>query len=134
VALPGVQHLHGCVVASSKHRSAPLPERQSREVFERFVDLMFRRGHVRAAFESCVLQEGYIDHAGFRSRSAAMTRLAPEFGLVGPKVSVVHSAFEGEIGMVHLAVEQGAGLPPGSRVEIFRVADGRIAEHWSVAA
>jgi predicted SnoaL-like aldol condensation-catalyzing enzyme len=139
----GAIFIPGLVVASySANQPAALAASAvaagAREVFERFVDLMYRRHQVRAAFESCVVREGFIDHAGFRSRAAAMTNLAPQLGPAGSQPQLLHTVFDGDIGMVHLSVPQAAELPNAqparTRVEIFRVAEGRIVEHWSVAS
>ena len=130
-----LQPMPGCVVATS----LPQPPQAWRAspadaVFGRFVDLMYRRRQVRAAFESCVVREGFIDHAGFSSRAAAMTSLAASLGSEGARVEVLHSVCDGDIGMVHLAVHSPPNPAPSARVEIFRLAEGRIVEHWSVAA
>jgi predicted SnoaL-like aldol condensation-catalyzing enzyme len=138
IALPmaatGTAQRPGCAFASSALRPQSHAEVPARPVFERFIDLMHRRHQVRAAFESCVQREGFIDHAGFRSRAAAMTSLAIEPGPGGAQVVLLHSVFEGDIGMVHLSVPGDGNSPPKARVEIFRVAEGRIVEHWSTAA
>jgi predicted SnoaL-like aldol condensation-catalyzing enzyme len=129
----GTVYIPGLIVASSATAAAE-PALAARQVFERFVDLMYRRRQVRAAFESCVVREGFLDHGGFRSRASAMTALAPQLGPATPQMQLLHSVCDGDIGMVHLAVPRDDGGPPGARVEIFRMADGRIVEHWSVAA
>jgi predicted SnoaL-like aldol condensation-catalyzing enzyme len=127
-------YVPGLVVASAHDRDAKAQPGSARAVFERFVDLLYRRHQVRAAFESCVAREGFKDHAGYRSRASAMTALAPQLGAAAAQLELLHAVFDGDIGMVHLAVPPaGPGLPPGRRVEIFRIAEGRIVEHWSVA-
>lgn len=126
----------GCAVASGAEPRALPASDSARAVFEHFVDLLYRRRQVRAAFETCVVAHGYLDHApgGFGSRASAMAVLGPKLGADGAQVEVLHSVFEGDIGMVHLAVRHDAETAPGARVEIFRVANGRIVEHWGVAA
>lgn len=126
----------GCAVASRAEPRKLAASDTARATFEHFVDLLYRRRQVRAAFETCVVAHGYRDHApgGFGSRSSAMAALGQTLGAGGALVEVLHSVFEGDIGMVHLAVRHGAGAAPSARVEIFRVANGRIVEHWGVAA
>lgn len=124
----------GLVVASVL-RPPAAGSSAARAVFERFVDLLYHRQQVRAAFESCVAREAFVDHGGFRSRAAAMSALAPQLGPGGQAPRVLHTVFEGDIGMVHLVPSVLEGdAPARPRVEIFRVADERIVEHWSVAA
>jgi predicted SnoaL-like aldol condensation-catalyzing enzyme len=135
-AMPGSAQLimPGCAIASSATTVRAQPPSQAREVLERFVDLMYHRRQVRAAFESCVVREGFIDHAGFGSRAAAMDSVAADLRPAEGRAEVLHLVCEGDIGMVHLAVPAHEDRPAGARVEIFRVAAGRIVEHWSVTA
>lgn len=130
----------GCAVASARvsavRGDAELSATAAtRAVIERFVDLMYRRRQVRAAFESCVVAVGFRDHgpAGFGSRATAMKLLAPKLGDPRTEVEVIHIAVDGDIGMVHVQVRFPAASASMPRVEIFRVVDGRIAEHWGVA-
>lgn len=128
------QLMPGCVVATSAAPAQAWSTAPASAVLSRFVDLMYRRRQVRAAFESCVSREGFVDHAGFRSRAAAMNELAASLGPEGARIEVLHSVCEGDIGMVHLAVRHADDGQPRTRVEIFRVAQDRIVEHWSVAS
>lgn len=140
----GVQPLPlpGCAMAAkatlrSVWPGAPTPlcSDSPREVIERFVDLLYRRRQVRAAFESCVVARGYRDHglAGRCSRARAMTLLAPKLGSAQMQVQLLHLAVSGDTGMLHLRACAPGAAAPQSRVEVFRVADGRIVEHWSLA-
>lgn len=123
----------GCVIASAAAAAAAPTDHRAKETFDRFVDLMYRRRQVRAAFESCVAREGFIDRSGFASRATAMAALAPRLGPTAPPIVVVHAICEGDIGMVHLVDAPADGSEPRARVDIFRMAEGRIVEHWSVA-
>lgn len=129
--------LPGCVVVSSRRRDPEVrPVEDAAAVIARFVDLLYARRQVRAAFESCVTAVGYRDHSpgGFRSRAQAMRELGHKLGARGIAVDVMHVVVQGDMGMVHL---QARGWEPGkpsqARVEIFRVAQGRIVEHWGVS-
>ncbi len=129
----GMAQVPGIFVASAAAAQRGTEDADARAVFERFIDLLYRRRQVRAAFESCVVREGFLDHGGFRSRASAMAVLAPQLAPERQLVQVLHTVFEGDIGMVHLASAEAAGAAPQARVEIFRIAQGRIVEHWSVA-
>jgi len=128
----------GCAVASvftTSPWSGGADTGTPRAVISRFVDLLYRQRMVRAAFESCVIGAGYRDHVvgGFRGRSQAIRELSRKLGEGGISVLVQHLAIDNDIGMVHLAVRRTADAEPEHRVEIFRVANGRIVEHWGVA-
>jgi predicted SnoaL-like aldol condensation-catalyzing enzyme len=126
----------GCAVATGHTPRDGASEDSARAVFERFVDLLYRRRQVRAAFESCVVATGYIEHVpgGFGSRAQAMATLGQRFSSTGLDLQVLHTVFEGGVGMVHLTVRNHAAVAHQHRVEIFRVVKGRISEHWAVVA
>jgi predicted SnoaL-like aldol condensation-catalyzing enzyme len=129
----------GCVVASSRGLSAvaagTTDTQGTRAVVERFLDLLYRRRQARAAFESCVVASGFRDHVGGGrgSRAAAAGLLAERFSGDGLQVSVERLVVEGDTAMVHLRCRDGSA-PQIDRVEIYRVLNDRIVEHWSVCA
>ena len=136
MASAGTLFMAGCVVASATGGRSQPESHSARAVFEQFVNLLYGRRQVRAAFECCVVATGYRDHtsANFGSRATAMSALSAKLGSRGVELDVLHTAFDRDIGMVHLTVRSAPDAAPTARVEIFRVADGRIVEHWSVAA
>ncbi len=107
----------------------------TRAVVQRFIDLLYHRRQVCAAFESCVVAHGYRDHAwhGRGSRAGVMRALARRLADTELQASLQHLVVDGAMAMAHLQCH-ARGTPPHARVEIYRVADGRIAEHWSVCA
>lgn len=131
----------GCAMAAAPRYDVPAPAAapQGREVFERFVELLYRQRRVRQAFECCVVASGYVDHAApghvpHASRAQAMQALRRRFADPALDIEVLHTVYDGDVGMVHLRLHDGAAAEPIGRVEIWRVAGGRITEHWSVAA
>lgn len=125
----------GCAVASARASAAsPAAAEPARTTFERFIDLLYRRRQVRAAFESCVVASGFRDHGHGEaaSRAVTMASLARTLG-DHAELSVLHAVFDGDIGMVHLRTQEREGAAARPRVEIFRFESGRIVEHWSVA-
>lgn len=115
--------------------SATVPAwQQPREVMERFVELLYRRKQVRAAFESCVTGAGFNDHDPARpsGRHAAIELLARSLGNPALRTEVLSVLVDGDMGMVHAAV--GTGETMRRRVDLYRLASGRIVEHWSFAA
>lgn len=126
----------GCALAS--RTPVPPPEAGvdgARGLMQRFVDLMYQQRRVRAAFESCVVPSGFIDHTadlpGGGGRASVMAQLRTQ--LAGPdlQVDLQHLAVDGDTAVVHLLVRAG-DAPPARRVDIFRIAGDRIVEHWGV--
>ena len=104
-------------------------------MLQRFVDLLFRRRQVRAAFESCVVATGYRDHAwpGRGNRAGVMGALSARLADAQLTIEVLHLMVDGDLGMVHLRCRHAGQARADDRVEIFRIDQGRIVEHWSVA-
>lgn len=149
-----VMPVAGCALASSVRSSAdaswPLPlqatralpraasaagasTEATRAVVLRFMDLLYHRHQVRAAFECCVVAQGFRDHAwhGRGSRAGVIKALARPLGDPALRAELLNLAVDGALAMAHLRCQRG-DAPPQERVEIYRVADGRIAEHWSI--
>ena len=111
--------------------SAAVPSwKQPREVMARFVDLLYRRKQVRAAFESCVAGAGFNDHDPSHpsGRHAAIEMLAHSLGHPEQHTAVLAVMVDGDMGVVHAAVGTGDALR--RRVDLFRLEAGRIVEHW----
>ena len=124
--LGGVQRV---AVSSTGTPVAPLGP-DPRALMARFVDLFYLRRQVRAAFESCVVRTGFRDHDPSRpgGRQAAIELLAgkladPAFGIEVERVFV-----DGDRAVVHARVAFGG--VQSQRMDLFRLADGRIVEHW----
>jgi len=102
----------------------------TRRVVERFVDLLYRQQRVREAFEACVAESGYVEHnlEMPTDRETAIRMLEPKLGDTTAPAEIRRVLIDGDLAMVHLRAPGG-----GMRVEIFRVAIGRIVEHWGVA-
>lgn len=125
----------GCAVASRAEPRKLAASDSARATFEHFVDLLYRRRQVRAAFETCVVAHGFTDHAGDHGigRARAMAHLCERFAIDIASLELQHVVFERDIGMVHLTVQRSGAEAAVARVDIYRVADGRIVEHWAVA-
>lgn len=105
----------------------------TREVVSRFIDLLYRRRQVQAAFECCVVAHGYRDHAwqGRGSRAGAMRALTRRLADTALQAELLHLLVDGDMAMAHLRC-QSRHNALHARVELYRVAHGRIVEHWSV--
>jgi predicted SnoaL-like aldol condensation-catalyzing enzyme len=110
--------------------SAPAVDR--RAFFEAFVDLMYRRLQVRAAFDGFVAEE-YVQHnPGLPDgRAAARDALAVKFGDPAFSIEVVRTLVDGDLCALHLLPRRN-GEPVAAVVDIYRADGDRIVEHWDV--
>lgn len=104
----------------------------NRQIVEEFLDLINRHGRVRDAFERYV-SEDYVQHnptAG-DGREDAIALIEGLAATPGFRPSVKRIVAEGDLVAVHMHLQLGDG--PGLAVmDMFRLEDGRIVEHWDV--
>lgn len=82
-----------------------------------------------------MLAENYIQHnprvpdgrAGFLQFMKATASARPNF-----KSTILRSTASGDLVWTHVKIGDGSGKSDIVLVNIFRVADGKIAEHWDV--
>jgi predicted SnoaL-like aldol condensation-catalyzing enzyme len=107
---------------------------RNREAFLEFVRLYYDEMKVREAFERYV-DADYIQHnpAVVDGREAAIAHL--EGLLARPTVSmdVRRLLVDGDYAVAHLIGRQGPEDPGHALMNIFRMEDGIIMEHWDVA-
>ena len=94
----------------------------------RFYDLR----DVRGAFDRYVAP-GYIQHnpAIADGRDAAIAALSPMFSGRNAHFEVKRIIVDGPYAVIHLHGTSDAG-PGGAVADIYRIAHGRIVEHWDV--
>jgi predicted SnoaL-like aldol condensation-catalyzing enzyme len=111
---------------------AELTER-NRAVVEGFVELFYRRREVRQAFDRYVADD-YIQHNPNipDGRDAAVAALEPKFSAVGFSADVKLVLVDGEHAAVHVHARSGPEERGGAVADLYRLADGRIVEHWDV--
>ena len=82
-----------------------------------------------------LLGSSFVDHgaggARFGDRTAYLRRLTSVSTDVGAIRTAEHVVVEGDIVMVHYIRHDGAGTTVG--VDIYRIADRKIVEHWNIA-
>lgn len=104
----------------------------NREIVEDFLDLINRHGRVREAFERHVADE-YIQHnptAG-NGREDAIALVEGLSATPGFNPAVKRMVAEGDLVAVHMHIQFEA--QPGLAVmDMFRLEDGKIVEHWDV--
>jgi predicted SnoaL-like aldol condensation-catalyzing enzyme len=112
--------------------SASLTER-NRAIVLGFVELFYRRRQVRLAFETYV-GEAYIQHNPNigDGREAAIAMLEPLFSSPGASFQIKRVLVDGELAAVHLHGRTCTQTRGGAVVDLFRLADGKIVEHWDV--
>lgn len=104
----------------------------TRAVITEFARLFYGERDVRRAFETFVAPD-YIQHnPGLPDgRDAAVAALAPKFADPDFHTDIQRVLADGDYGVIHLHGYRG-GERGGAVVDLYRVADGKIAEHWDV--
>jgi predicted SnoaL-like aldol condensation-catalyzing enzyme len=104
----------------------------TRAVITEFARLFYTERDVRGAFQAFVAP-GYIQHnPGIADgRDAAVAALAPKFANPDFHTDIQRVLADGDYGVIHLhgylTNERGSAV-----ADLYRVADGKIAEHWDV--
>ena len=103
-----------------------------RAFFEGFVELMYRRRDVRAAFDDYVAVD-YVQHnPGLADgRDAARDALAEKFADPAFSIDVRRMLVDGDLCVLHLCPRRN-GQPSAAVVDIYRADADRIVEHWDV--
>lgn len=116
----------------SRSKNSTLTE-ANRAIVSRFVDLFYRQKQVRAAFEAYVTED-YIQHNPeiADGREAAILVLEPMFSKPTFMIEVKRIIVDGDIAVVHLFARSAAGERGGSVMDMFRLKNGKIVEHWDV--
>lgn len=118
-AAPGVQ-------ASSAHE---IETEASRKALEGFIGLL-GKGDVAGAFENYTT-ENYTQHmTGVApGRAGAIAYIQDEFAR-GANTSVLGLVADGKLVGLHLRQQFKDGSPSVEVIELWRVENGRLAEHW----
>ena len=104
----------------------------TRTVITDFARLFYLERDVRTAFERFVAP-GYIQHnPGIPDgRDAAITALVPMFADPDFHADLKRVLADGDYGVIHLHGYRG-GQRGGAVMDLYRVAGGKIVEHWDV--
>ncbi len=119
--------------AAAAEAAAPCERPPSNEAVVRvFFDEVFVQGKIRHGFE-CYVREDYIQHNPLAAdgRAAVLSFFESIPAEKRPKVTLARVIVEGDLAAVHYKSEF-PGRPPFAVVDIFRLEDGKIAEHWDV--
>jgi predicted SnoaL-like aldol condensation-catalyzing enzyme len=103
----------------------------NREIVADFVELFYRQRQVRLAFQKHV-GDTYIQHNPniLDGREAAITMLEPVFS--GATFDIKRVLVDGNLAAVHLYGCRAGQQFGNAVVDLFRLEDGKIVEHWDV--
>jgi len=105
-----------------------------REIADGFKDLFYDKGKVREAYQTYVAED-YIQHnpRAQNGRAAAIASLEPIYQANPQHRMIVHRMIvEDPYIVVHLHGQSSPEDPGAAAVDILRVEDCRIVEHWDV--
>jgi predicted SnoaL-like aldol condensation-catalyzing enzyme len=107
---------------------------RNREAFLDFVRLYYDEMNVREAFERYVHID-YMQHnpAVVDGREAAIAHLNKLLALPTVSMDVRRILVDGDYAFAHLIGRQGPDDPGHALMNVFRMEDGIIVEHWDVA-
>ena len=108
--------------------------RTPREVMAAFEHMAFDQHRPVEAIET-FFDPGFKDHdPGVKGdRQSAIDRMKQlNWQTGGPKRTIVHFMTDGDLVAIHHRLVRSPGAQPIAAVDIFRVADGKIIEHWDV--
>jgi predicted SnoaL-like aldol condensation-catalyzing enzyme len=105
----------------------------NRAIVSEFVDLFYRKKRVREAFETYVVED-YIQHNPniADGREAAILGLEPMFSKSTFMIEVKRILVDGDMAVVHLHARSSPKERGGSVMDMFRLENGKIVEHWDV--
>jgi predicted SnoaL-like aldol condensation-catalyzing enzyme len=106
---------------------------KNRIIVEAFAELFYRQKNVRKAFLDFV-SENYIQHNPSipDGREAAIEMLEPKFSQPAASFNIKRILVDGDLAAIHLHGKMSADSPGGAVVDIFRLQNGKISEHWDV--
>jgi predicted SnoaL-like aldol condensation-catalyzing enzyme len=118
-------------IAQGGHHARHL---SNREVVTRFINLFYTQGRVREAFMTYVAP-GYIQHnpVARDGRDAAIAALEPYFASQPGAIREVQRIIvDGNLAAVHVRVRQNPQDRGFAVVDILRLENRMIVEHWDV--
>lgn len=106
---------------------------RNRAIVLRFVELLYRQRQVRLAFETFV-DHAYVQHNPTiqDGREAAIAALEPMFSNPDSSFDIKRILVDGDLAAVHLHGRRSRDTLGGAVVDLFRLAEGKIVEHWDV--
>jgi predicted SnoaL-like aldol condensation-catalyzing enzyme len=105
----------------------------NREIIGDFVRLVYEKKQARAGYEAYVAPD-LIQHNRnvADGREAAIRELEGLFRDPASHFEVRHVIVDGDLASVHFRGTLGAGGDSAAVMELFRLSQGKIVEHWDV--
>ncbi len=106
----------------------------TKQVMDAFVPLFYEQRDARKAFTDWVAED-YIQHnpVAKDGRDNAVAALEPFFkSMPGLRYTVARIIIEGDLAVVHNKLQMNAQDRGSAVVDIFRIEDCKIKEHWDV--
>lgn len=104
----------------------------NRAIVTEFARLFYTERDVAAAFEKFVVDD-YIQHNPTMpdGREAAVGMLVPKFSTPGARFDIERILVDGDHALIHVRATF-PGNPVAAVADIYRLADGKVVEHWDV--
>lgn len=131
LALAATLALTGTITSAQERN--PAQEEANRQLVVEFYDRFFNKHETGAAAE--VVAEDYIQHNPMvpDGREPLVTYFSGFFAKnPDSKAKVVRSAADGDLVWLHVHSTNGAEDLGRAVIDVFRVEDGKIVEHWDV--
>ncbi|MFO1402738.1 MAG: nuclear transport factor 2 family protein [Steroidobacteraceae bacterium] len=109
------------------------PAAENRRIVGEFARIFYEERDVRRAFEAYVVPD-YVQHNPniADGREAAIVALTPLFSDPKVQFKVHHVLVDGDMAVVHLFARPDAQARGAAVADFFRLANGKIVEHWDV--
>lgn len=106
---------------------------RNRDLMLDFVHILYEQREARTAFEKYV-HEGYIQHNPkiADGREEALRWLEPVFSRSTTEIQVRRVLVDGDFATVQIVGRMGPDDPGSAIINIFRLENGLIVEHWDV--
>ncbi len=107
---------------------------RNRAIMQDFVELFFNQLRVREAFEKHAATTYRQHNLAFGDgREATIRDLERQFAsMSSPKIEVQRVLVDGNFAAVHLHGRSSPTDPGVAGVDVFRLENGKIVEHWDV--
>ncbi len=126
-----------CVIALLLAAPAVASPASDEVIVRRFYHKLVDERDVRGAFARYIAPS-YVEHSGDVPGGTIASNIDYMTGLLAQspqgRVDVLRTASSGGLVFLHSRFTPGPGQQPIAIVEIFRVAHGKIVEHWDVIA
>lgn len=104
-----------------------------------FLDLWFNQHQPQEAFDRYVSRDNYVDHAVYSGSTKTKQTFESEKGFESkmpsdPKLQFIFKQVicEGDLVVSHIQIVNGHSKFGDEMVEIERVKDGKIVDHWDI--